>query len=105
MRMISLQDLLSASLFIACTVLAYVYLRKSLFIYLAANTLLFLMSHGPYALGLWSVSRYVLVLCPAFMVMGNLLNRHRRLKWVICSFSGALLFFLSVWLGSGRWVA
>lgn len=105
MRVVSLQDLLAALLFIACTVLAFFLVRKSLFFYAVASMLLFLISEGPYTLGLWSMSRFVLVVFPGFIVLGILLNSRRRLKWGIWIISLMILLFLTAWFTNGRWVA
>jgi hypothetical protein len=105
MRVTSAEDLLAALLFIGCTTLAFFLVRRSLFAYSVAAMLLFLISHGPYTLGLWSISRYVLGLFPGFIVLGILLDRVPELKWGAWAISLVILFFLTGWFASGRWVA
>jgi Gpi18-like mannosyltransferase len=105
MRVTSAEDLLSALLFIGCTILAFFLVRRSLFAYSVATMLLFLISHGPYTLGLCSISRYVLGLFPGFIVLGILLDRVPRLKWGAWAIWLVILFFLTGWFASGRWVA
>lgn len=105
MRVVSLQDLLAISLFIGCTIWAFFLVRKSLAAYLFVGVLMLLASHGPHVLGVFAVSRYVLGLFPGFIVLGVLLGRAQRLKWVIWSASAVFLFFLTGWFATGRWVA
>jgi Gpi18-like mannosyltransferase len=105
MRATSAEDLLAALLFISCTILAFSFVRRSLFAYSVAAMLLLLVSHGPYTLGLWLISRYVLGLFPGFVVLGILLDRVPRLKWGVWAIWLVILFFLTGWFASGRWVA
>ncbi len=105
MRVVSAQDLLAALLFIACTTWAFFVVRKSLFVYSVAAILLLLASHGPFTLGLFSMSRYVLTLFPSFIVLGVLIERTSKLKWVIWTLLFVFLLFLTGWFASGRWVA
>jgi len=92
-------------LFLALLIGAYFTVRRSLFIYSAVAILFILMSHGPYGYGLYSASRYVMVLFPCFMVMGVVLDRMPKLKWLVWALSFLILFGLTIWFGSGRWVA
>lgn len=101
----SAQDWLATLLFIGCTILAFFFVRRSLFVYSVAAMLLLLSAHGPYTFGLWSLSRYVLGLFPGFIVLGILFSRAQRLKWVVWALWSVLLFFLTGWFASGRWVA
>ncbi len=106
MRMIMLQDFLALSLFFACAVLSIFLLkRKSLIIYFWLVILMLLVSHGPFTLGVYAMARYVLLLFPGFMVMGLLLARLPRLKWLVWAVSGTGLMFLTLWFGTGHWVA
>jgi Gpi18-like mannosyltransferase len=105
MRVASAEDLLATLLFIVCTILAFFFVRRSLFAYSVAAMLLFLVSHGPHTFGLWSMSRYVLGLFSGFIVLGILLDRIQRLKWGVWVMGAILLFFLTGWFASGRWVA
>jgi Gpi18-like mannosyltransferase len=105
MRATSAEDLLAALLFISCTILAFSFVRRSLFAYSVAAMLLLLVSHGPYTLGLWLISRYVLGLFTGFVVLGILLDRVPRLKWGVWAIWLVILFFLTGWFASGRWVA
>jgi hypothetical protein len=106
MRAVSVQDLLAISLFIGCMILAFFLIRRrSLVAYLFAGTLMLTVSHGPHVLGVFAASRYVLGLFPGFIVLGILLGRVQRLKWVVWAASAVILFFLTGWFASGRWVA
>ena len=52
-----------------------------------------------------SMPRYVLVMFPAFIVLGRWLEKHRRLRWAWWGSSVILLVIdLSLFL-TGRWVA
>ncbi len=105
-RLILVQDSLAFLLFAASAVSAFFILRqKSLTVYLALAIFLLSVSHGPYTLGAYAMSRYVLPLFPAFIVLGLLLERLPRLKWLIWAVSAIALAFLTMWFGSGRWVA
>jgi hypothetical protein len=106
MRVISIQDLAVTLLFIGLSILSVALLKPDLYVYLLVGMLLVLSSHGPYALGLYSASRYVLTLFPAFIVLGILLNRlSNKFKWPIWGLSAAAQFFLAAWFANGRWVA
>jgi len=105
MRAVSVQDLLAISLFIGCTILAFFLVRRSLAAYLFVGTLMLTVSHGPYILGVFAASRYVLGLFPGFVVLGILLNRTQRLKWAVWAVWAITLFFLTGWFATGRWVA
>lgn len=105
MRVVSLQDLLAIGLFCACAALAFGRIRPSLAIYSAAALLLLLVSHGPYTLGVYAMSRYVLGIFPGFVVIALLLGRAPRLRWLIWALMAALLCGLTAWFASGRWVA
>lgn len=105
-RLILVQDSLAFLLFAVCAVLAFFALRPTgLTVYLALAIFLLSVSHGPYTLGAYAMSRYVLPLFPAFIVLGILLQRLPRLKWIIWAVSAIALVFLTAWFGSGRWVA
>jgi hypothetical protein len=76
-----------------------------LVLYFCAATLLLMMSHGPYTLGVYAMARYVLVLFPGFMAIGILLTRHPRVRRPAWALSAALLVFETAWFAAGRWVA
>jgi hypothetical protein len=105
-RLILVPDSLAFLLFAACAVLAFFILRPtSLTVYLALAVFLLSVSHGPHTLGAYAMSRYVLPLFPAFIVLGILLERLPRLKWILWAVSAIAQAFLTLWFGSGRWVA
>jgi Gpi18-like mannosyltransferase len=103
MRSTSALEVFAVILFGACILGAFFLLRKSLFAYSFITLLLLLAAHGPSVQGLWSMSRYVLILFPCFIVLGIILNRLPRLKWVWLPFF-ALLIYLTICFGNGRWV-
>lgn len=105
MRVVSLHDFIFVSLFITSAVVGFRILRRSLFLYLLAALLLILISHGPYTLGLYAGSRFVLILFPSFVIFGYILQQFPRAKWIYWTGSFFLLFFLTAWFGTGRWVA
>jgi hypothetical protein len=102
-RYTSALEVFAVLLFGACILGAYFLLRKSLFVYSFIALMLLLVAHGPSVLGLWSMSRYVLVLFPCFIVLGIVLERAPRLKWVWVPFL-ALLIYLTISFANGRWV-
>ncbi len=105
MRVVSVQDLLATLLFAGCTLMAFFLLRESLVVYSVVAMLALLVAHGPYTLGVYAMSRYVLGLFPGFIVLGILLSRMKRLKWGIWAVWTVILFFLTWWFANGRWVA
>ena len=105
MRLISAQDLAVTLLFIGTTVLVALWLRRSLLVYYITTLVFLLASHGPYALGLYSMSRYLLVLWPAFIAFGILLTRWPRFKWAVWALAYGLQLFLTALFANGRWVA
>jgi hypothetical protein len=106
MRAISFQDSLATLLFLICTIVGFVVLkRKSLALYGGAAMLALMASHGPYTLGVFAMSRYVLVIFPAFIVIAIGLTRFPRFKWVAWACTAAFLCLLTAWFASGRWVA
>ncbi len=105
-RMGSLQDILAFLLFVACLLPGFKLLKNpGLWLYLAVGLLFLSVSHGPFTLGLYSVSRYVLVLFPGFIVMGMLLERRPGYKWALWGLSWAISMGLTGWFATGRWVA
>jgi hypothetical protein len=105
MRVVSAQDLSVTLVFIVGTVLAALWLRRSLVIYQVICLIFMLISHGPYTFGLWSMSRITIVLFPAFMAFGILLARWPRFKWAVWTVSFCLQLFLTAIFANGRWVA
>jgi mannosyltransferase PIG-V len=105
MRAIALQDLLATIVFVGGAILGVRVLNASLETYLVIALVVLTISHGPYTLGLYSMSRYVLGLFPAFIVFGIALQQHPYLRNVIWAASVGLLLGLSAWFGTGRWVA
>lgn len=104
-RLATLQDLAAMLLFAALAVLAFWKLRKSLAWYGAAAMLALFCSHGPSLLGVYSGARYVLMVFPGFIVMGMLLDRYRRFKWLAWSASALLMVGLTAWWVTGHWVS
>lgn len=104
MRVLSAQDLAATLLFVMCTIVAFFYLRRSLFVYLAAAVLFLLVSHGPYSFGLMAAPRYVLGFFPGFIALGILLDRIGNLKWLVWFVSGCLLIFETAWFANGRYL-
>jgi hypothetical protein len=94
-------------LFLASLVVAYAWLRKSLFIYLAAGMLMLTTSHGPSTLGLISMSPYVLVMFPGFMALGCFIVRTtpRPIQFLLWGLSTVMLLGMAARFGSGRWLA
>lgn len=105
MRMSSLEDLLATLLFVGCTAVSYRYVRASLFAYSVGTLVLLLVTHGPYTLGLWSMSRYVLGLFPEFIVLAILLGANPRLRRCVWAGSVLMVIVLTGWFATGRWVA
>jgi hypothetical protein len=106
MRVVSVQDSLAMLLFLACSVAGlFVLRRRSLGLYGGVAMLALMASHGPYTLGTYSMSRYVLQLFPAFMVMGMVTARFPKLGALVWIGMAALLWLLTAWFASGRWVA
>ena len=71
--------------------------RGEWLIFAGANLLLVLFKQSFVASSLQSMSRYVLVIFPAFVFLGDLLSRSStRLRLLYVTFSGGLLIFLSV---------
>ncbi|HUN10315.1 MAG TPA: mannosyltransferase family protein [Aggregatilineales bacterium] len=105
MRVVSLHDWVSSLLFLILTVVAYRWVRHSLFLYMFAGMLLLLVLHGPFSFGLWSMPRYVVALYPGFILLGIFLAYWPRLRWVILTGSVGLLVFFTAWFATGRWVA
>jgi hypothetical protein len=105
MRFVSGYDLASTLLLVGCAVASIRLLRPSLAAYLIAALVVLTTSHGPYTLGLYSMSRYVLVLFPGFIVLGLVLDRRPRLSWCVWVVLLALLVPASAWFGAGRWIA
>ena len=105
MRVVSAQDLSVTLVFIVGTVLAALWLRRSLVIYQVVTLIFMLVSHGPYTFGLWSMSRVTIVLFPAFIAFGILLARWPRFKWAVWVVSYGLPLFLTALFANGRWVA
>ncbi len=92
-------DVFSALIFIILIILMMVrprWRRWEWIAFAGANMLLFLSKKSFVASSLQSMSRYVLVLFPAFILLGNLLaQRGRRLRWVYIVISSAGCIALS----------
>jgi hypothetical protein len=104
-RLSTLHDLAYLLFFTGLGGLAFLWLPRSLSGYMAAVLLLHYCSHGPSLLGVYSVSRYVVVIFPGFMVMGLLLERGGRWRWLAYGAMAAGLIVLTAWWVTGRWVA
>ena len=108
MRGVSLLDVLTTLLMVALTVLGMWWLPRGLAAYQAGAMLFMLVSHGPLSYGLWSMSRVVLGLFPGFIVLGRLLTRWPKGRWLAgAAWVGALAaqLGLTVWFGAGGWLA
>jgi hypothetical protein len=94
-----LLDLASALLFLGLTAAMAVnrrWRRGDWLIYMVVNQAVFLSKHSLVASSLQSLARYVLVLFPGFIVIGDWLSRRgSRLRFVHVVISGTLLFVLS----------
>jgi hypothetical protein len=103
-------DLLFTSLALALTAVAVwqsVHKRFSwsLSIYLLAALAFFMSSHGPDADPLWGMTRWIAVLFPLYLVVGDLSQRLPKVaQWGIALVAAAALVFLTAWWTSGRWV-
>jgi Gpi18-like mannosyltransferase len=103
MRVVSLEDLGALALVIVSTVLAWKRLRAGLMIYQVVSLIFFLSNHGPYAYGLWSFSRYIVILFPMYMAYALALEDHPRLKWTVWVVSAAALLFVTAWFSGNHW--
>jgi len=106
MRIASAHDSFVTVLFLACTIAGfYILRRRSLAYYGGVAMLALVASHGPYTLGVYSMSRYVLPLFPSFIAMAVIMTRYPKLKWFIWLSMILLQYLLTAWFATGRWVA
>ncbi len=96
-------ELLSILLFTVLTILGFLYLKKSLAIYLLASALAFFPQHAHHMY--LSMSRFVLEFFPGFIVLAILLSRYPRLEQAIWAISAVVLLLLTGFFASGLWIA
>lgn len=104
-RLVNLTGVATAVLFVAVAIASWQIVGPGLAVYLTGSLLFLLSSHGAALNGLESLSRYVLPLFPGFIVLGVALERMGRWKWPLLLLSTGILYFLTLWYASGRWVA
>jgi hypothetical protein len=105
MRALSVWDSVAFGTAAICAVGVARWENRALAAYMVVAVLALSMSHGPFTLGAYAMSRYVLVLFPMHMVIARWLVEHPRARVPVWSLSALTLVFLTAWFSSGRWVA
>jgi len=81
-------------------------LRLSIALYFLIGMVFLYSNHGPYDLPFLSISRYIAVLFPIYLILALVSTRlPGRLQWLPVLMSVSLLGILSAWFATGRWVA
>lgn len=105
-RVIAWHDLGYALLGMVGAIYGLFRLRLSTALYFLVNMIFLYSNHGPSGLPYLSISRYIAVLFPIYLILALVTTKlPKHLRWLPVLMSVCLLGILSAWYATGRWVA
>jgi mannosyltransferase PIG-V len=105
-RAIAWQDLTYAVLALVFALWTLHHARISIRMFMVASIIFLFANHGPQGYAFFSLPRYIAALFPIYPILAWLtLRLNNRFRFVLVTFSIALLGILAAWFVTGRWVA